>query len=421
MGRIPRLAGFGAVAVITALVLLCAPHVANASVDPHPPTGTEFLGYNITPDQPSGAGHYEWIGSYRVGGKQVWCVNYLYKAPGSGQRYKPGDTVKTKWNTPIPAEQAADISYLLLRYGDTTSKDQAAALAHLLHTWTAPIKDATGATHPTQGPDKTRLAYDSAFHYAQLPASTRTQVDAMLADAKANHGPWAGAVHAPSGAQTVGRQAKWTVRVTNAAGKGIANVPVSITATDATVSSAEASSTTVSSTTKPTTAVRTGSDGTATVDVTPTGVKPSITASFASPNQTPKAQLPLTDPRVQKIVLSGGQQRINASATATASYQGGSVTVSKVDSASHKPLAGAALELTSADRHDAAIKIDGGKLVGPDGKPVVLGTSTDGTATFTNVKAGQRICVVETKPPAGYTDNFDASAPPAVCGTIAPN
>ncbi|MBO0841190.1 MAG: hypothetical protein J2O49_10275, partial [Sciscionella sp.] len=32
-----------------------------------------------------------------------------------------------------------------------------------------------------------------------------------------------------------------------------------------------------------------------------------------------------------------------------------------------------------------------------------------------------QICVVETKPPAGYTDNFDASAPPAVCGTVPAN
>src|SRR5437879_4021576 len=88
------------------------------------------LGVEVTPAQPykGNPDPSDWIGSYLVGGKQVWCVRFAFLAPDSDEQYKPGEALKTKWGDDLSEEVAANISYLLLKYAKTTSADDAAAL-----------------------------------------------------------------------------------------------------------------------------------------------------------------------------------------------------------------------------------------------------------------------------------------------------
>ncbi|MFL6126896.1 MAG: hypothetical protein ACJ73U_45650, partial [Actinophytocola sp.] len=102
-------------------------------------TVQQGIGIATSPAQPykGNPDAADWLGSYVVNGKQAFCVQFAYLAPDSDELYQPGTPLKTKWDTDLPADVAANISYLLLRYGGTTKPDEAAALAHLLHTWTA--------------------------------------------------------------------------------------------------------------------------------------------------------------------------------------------------------------------------------------------------------------------------------------------
>lgn len=312
--------------------LLAAPGMAAAaSMHGH---GHTIHPAQATQDNPDS---YEWVGSYTVNAKQAWCVDYMYKAPDSDEKYEPGDTLETKWGTPLPVNEASQISYLLLRYGNTTNDDEATALAYWLQAWTAPATDG----HPTTGVPKKQLAYDADFHKQHLPDSARQAIDALLADAEANHGPWTAKLTAPRNGQTIGTAGTWQVQVRNAAGKGLPDVPVTLTASGATLAepdghgnsatSGSAASGTTEAAAQPAAAERettptedgkgvtltTGEDGTAEVAVTPAGKAPKVTASFASPNETPKVQQPLAA-GVQKIVLTGGEKQVTASTVGAA-------------------------------------------------------------------------------------------------------
>lgn len=426
---------------LAAALALSVPTAALADVDPTPPKPPEFHGFNLTPSQTGGAGNHEWLGSYRVGGEQVWCVNYLYKAPRGNERYEPGDTLRTKWNTPIPADRAADISYLLLRHGDTTSDTEATALAHILHSWTAPAKG-----HPTRGAPARALAYDANFHRDTMPAGARAKVDRFTAEAAANRGPWRGELTAPPGRQTIGTPANWTMKVVNAKGRGVPGVPVTFTATGGSLGAAEPEAASPADRgdgapaapqarpqpggTEPAAderapaeaagariIVKTGPDGIARVALTPRSEAPQLSATFDSPNQTPIVQQPLRE-GVQKVVLTGGEKKITVVSTGKARSPVGGVKVTKLDAATGKPIPGASLRITGPDQRGAAVRRDGGKLLGADGRPAVVQTTADGTATVRNLKAPQEICVVEAAAPAGYEQRYDERNPPAACGTI---
>ena len=89
----------------------------------------EGVGHETRPGQPYGGVQRarDWLGSYLVNGEQVWCVQFALTAPDSHEEYRPGDALKTKWGTPLPDGVAANISYLLLRYGDTRDPPGAGA------------------------------------------------------------------------------------------------------------------------------------------------------------------------------------------------------------------------------------------------------------------------------------------------------
>lgn len=390
---------FGALLLGAASLVVTAP-VAAADVD-------EAVGHLTTPSQPYAGqvGSGDWLGSYTVDGKQVFCVQFQYKAPDTDEPYQPGDELLTKWGTPLTPEIAANISYLLLRHGDTTDADEAAALAHLLHSWTsAPRSDAD--LDPSLGFKE--IAYDAGYHLEKLPAGAQEAVERLSADAETNRGPWTAEASAPEEEQVVGTPAAWTVSVANANGTGVPDVPVTVQLTDATVDG------------KDTATVETDAEGMATVEVTPTGPEPKLSSTLQAPADRPYVQNPV-DTDTQRVVATGGEAELSAAAETTARNQPGTVKVVKVDSRSGAGIAGVALRVTGPDKAAPATGQDGEPLVGADGKPVVVTTEgSDGAVSVPDLAAPQEICIVEVGPPAGYDDGFDSANPPTACGEVAP-
>jgi hypothetical protein len=399
MGRRVRL--LAASVVLSGLGLLLYGGMASAA----PQEGT---GIHITPAQPylHNPDPSDWLGSYIVGGKQVFCVRFAFLAPDSNQQYQPGQALMTKWGTALPADIAADISFLLLRYGDTKNADEAAALAHLLHSWTA-APQTPDQLLPSN--DFRHIAYDADFHLTRMPASTRAAVERLRTDATTNHGPWTTAVTAPKTPQIIGRPANWTITVHNAAGNGLAGVPVTVTVTDGTLAGGK----TTNTLTTPNNA------GPLTVAVTPTGPNPSVRISLASPADQPTVQEAI-QLDVQRIVSTGGEKQLTATATTTAKNAPGSVKISKTNEKTGAAITGVSLRLTGSDKTSPALDQNGKTILGTDGTPAVLVTGADGTATLDNLQTPQDICLVEVSPPPGFDKSFDPAAPPSACGTVTP-
>ncbi|MBE8517555.1 hypothetical protein ILP97_08570 [Amycolatopsis sp. H6(2020)] len=364
-----------------------------------------------------------WLGSYVVGGQQVFCVSFLLKAPNTDEQYKPGDELLTKWGTKLPADQAANISYLLLRYGDTKNADEATALAHLLHSWTAAPRTPADL-EPSLPKDK--MAYDAPAHLKFMREhdlqAAADAVERLKTDAETNRGPWTASMTTPKGDQHLGEAAEWTATVKNAHGKGVPGVAVKLTATAATLDGEKADS--AAGNASPQAAakdvtLKTGADGTVTVKLTPTGDKPKLAASLTAPADRPYVRLPI-DTAVQRVVSTGGEKELTAQGVVNVAKPG-KVQVTKTDATTGQGVGGAVLRITGKDKTSAALGQDGKPLTGADGKPAVVTTDgKTGGVTVENLRAPQEICVVEASPPPGYTNAFDPKNPPSACGTVQP-
>lgn len=273
-------------------------------------TVQQGIGHLTTPAQPY-AGNpdgSDWLGSYVVNGKQVFCVQFAHLAPDSDELYQPGMELRTKWDTALPKDVAADISYLLLRYGDTKVPDEAAALAHLLHSWTA------GPQNPDQllpSNDFRHIAYNAQHHLDLLPATAKAAVQRLTTDAAAKRGPWTTAVVVPTAPQTIGVAGEWGVTLKNAAGQGVAKVPVTVNAVDATF--LDEAGRPVS-----TGVVNTGTADTLVLKVTPTGTSPKIDIKLMSPADVPIVQQTI-QADTQRLVSTGGEKELTATGQTTAS------------------------------------------------------------------------------------------------------
>jgi len=404
------LTGLVAAALLGALsVTVGAPAASAAS--------QEGIGHAVEPGQ-AGTGGRNWLGSYVVGGQQVFCVSFQLKAPDTDEVYKPGDELLTKWGTKLPADQAANISYLLLRYGDTKKPDEAAALAHLLHSWTSAPR--TPADLDASLP-AAKLGYDAPFHLKGLPAGAQAAVEKLKTEAETNRGPWTASVTTPEGDQHLGEPAEWTVTVKNAKGKGVPDVPVKLTATAATVgedAAATAGNASPQAAARDVT-LKTAADGTVRVKLTPAGEQPKLVASLAAPADRPYVRAPV-DTAKQRVVSTGGEKELTAQGV-VALTKPGQVKVTKTDANTGKGVGGAVLRITGKDKTSAALGQDGKPLTGADGKPAVVTTDgATGGVTVENLRAPQEICVVEAGPPPGYTNAYDPKNPPSACGTVKP-
>ncbi|WP_414939855.1 SpaA isopeptide-forming pilin-related protein [Amycolatopsis sp. cmx-11-51] len=410
---------------LTSLIATCLLGALSTTVAATPASADpkQGVGHAVTPGQPFG-GHdqaSDWLGSYVVNGKHVFCVSFQQKAPDTNEEYKPGDELLDKWGQKLPEDIAANISYLLLRYGGTQDNAEAAALAHLLHSWTAkPRSDAD--TNPELPSNK--IGYKIQDHLDKLKAqhpAAATAVVKLTKDAEANRGPWTTAIAPPKEDQHIGTAGEWTISVKNAKGKGISGVPVKLTPSNATVEGGETTKPASTSTAKAEKAatVKTGEDGTLTVKVTPTGDQPKLASTLSAPADRPYVQFPV-DTGVQKVVSTGGEKELKAQGVAVVSKPG-KVQVTKVDTKTEKGIAGAALRITAKDKTTAAVGHDGKPLNGADGKPAVVTTEGEtGTVTVENLRTPQEICVVEVSAPPGYTNAFDPKNPPSACGEVKP-
>ena len=297
----------------------------------------------------------------------------------------------------------------------------AAALAHLLHSWTS--KPRSGADLDKNLPAD-KIGYDIQGHLDKLKAQhsdAATAVEKLTKDAEANRGPWTTAIAPPKEDQHIGTAGEWTISVKNAKGKGVSGVPVQLTPSNATVESGESTKPASTSTAKAAkaTTVKTGEDGTVTVKVTPTGEQPKLASSLSAPADRPYVQFPV-ETGVQKVVSTGGEKELKAQGVAVVSKPG-KVQVTKVDAKTDKGIAGAALRITAKDKTTAAVGHDGKPLNGADGKPAVVTTEGEnGTVVVENLRTPQEICVVEVNAPPGYTNAFDPKNPPSACGEVKP-
>ncbi|MEV6827352.1 hypothetical protein [Amycolatopsis sp. NPDC051102] len=380
----------------------------------------EGAGHRVGGQQ--GSGHEVWLGSYVVGGQQVFCVSFLLRAPDTDEQYKPGDELLTKWGTKLPADQAANISYLLLRYGDTKNADEATALAHLLHSWTAAPRTPADLD-PGLPADK--IAYDAPGHLHfmrdHFPAAADA-VERLQTDAETNRGPWTASVTTPKGDSHLGEAAEWTATVKNAHGEGVEGVAVKLTATAATLDGEKADSTAGNASPQAAAkevTLKTGADGTVRVKLTPTGDKPKLVASLTAPADRPYVRLPV-DTTAQRVVSTGGEKELTAQGVVNVAKPG-QVQVTKTDATTGQGVGGAVLRITGKDKTSAALGQDGKPLTGADGKPAVVTTDgKTGSVTVEGLRAPQEICVVEASPPPGYTNAFDPQNPPSACGTVKP-
>ncbi|APU12845.1 MULTISPECIES: collagen binding domain-containing protein [Actinoalloteichus] len=417
-------AGLAGISMLTAIGLAAVPGTAVAQVE-------EGLGYRTAPQPYDGKPQdYDWVGSYLWNGEHVWCVQYAFRAPDSSEEYVDGDDLLTKWGDPLAPEIASNISYLLLRYSGTESDDESAALAHLMHTWTAsPRTDAD--LDPSNG--YTTIGYDVDFHYNELPESTRAVIDHMQTDAEINRGPWTVDLTAPEGDQIIGTADSWQIEVLNTASEGVGGIPVEIQLTDAELAEPEIvepprtvllqeedlegdeDGTT-------TQYLNTPEDGSPLVfDVIPTGPNPSVVANVQTPAAQPQVRVPPdASNNVQRVVTTGGEDTVTVEAALEARTAPGIVEVSKVDAATGLAVADVSLRITGADETTPAIRQDGEPLVGEDGEALVVVTDADGIAVIEDLQTPQEICLVETAAPPGYEEQFDPDNPPTVCGTVEP-
>lgn len=387
-----------AVAMVSGLALLTVPATATAA-------GVKGIGHNASGLQPNATPGSEWHGSYIWQDKQVWCVQYALPAPDSGVGYREGDELLTKAGKKLDAGVAANISYLLLRYSTTKSPEEAAALAHLLHSWTS-VPDGAVRLDTT---DPKFLAYDAPFYAARLPQPVLDAVARLKADAETNRGPWTLSATAPKEPLIIGSESSWTLALVKANDKGVTNAPINFTLTDATLADGKTSGT-----------ATTGADGQpATVKIIATGPKPSIAAVADSPADKPVVHFPIQTDNMQRMVTTGGEKKLNASANGQAKTAPGAVKITKIDSETKKAISGVALRVTAKDQTTAAKKQDDTDLVGTDGKPLVLQTGPDGTVEVPDLRTPQEICLVEVAAPKGYEEFFDPKAPPSACGTLA--
>ncbi|MEU4743512.1 hypothetical protein AB0G02_24035, partial [Actinosynnema sp. NPDC023658] len=396
-----RLAG---AVLATGVALLAVPGAAGAQPQVERGSGyeTDAQGYA---GKPAGG---DWLGSYKWRGQQVWCVQYSLLAPDSNVAYREGDELLSKGGARLRDDVAGSISYLLLRYANTQSADESAALAHLLHTWTA-YEDPANKISLAPTSDYKHIAYNADFHFKQLARFGQAQqaVGRLEAEAAANRGPWAAKVSAPADEQVIGTPDTWVVDVTKGDGGQVAGAPVTVELTDATLETGEAAA-----------ELTTSTDGKSlAVQVVPTGPNPSLTVKLDSPADRPKVHIPADD-NMQRIVTTGGEKKLSANASTTAKTAPGVVKVAKTDAETGKAIAGVALKVTAADGTAPAKRQDDTALTGPEGTPVVLQTAADGTVQVPDLRTPQEVCVIEVAPAKGYQEFFDPSAPPKVCGTV---
>jgi Prealbumin-like fold domain len=340
------LAGLGAVLLVAGVALVAAPSPAAAEV-------VHGLGWSGTV-----AGWSSWYGSYGMGDLgTAWCIDHGSAAPDAAFGYVPVDLSE------VPADTQAAMAWALGATGADPDRVGAAALMLVLH-------DLMGAVYPAGPLDVDTLdpAVLSGFDGAEAEVVARAR--AVKADALAHaavRGPLAMTAEAPG--VEPGSPGMLTVAVSDAGGRGVAGVPVHVTATGASLTASPDGVT--------------DAGGRATFPFTAGGAESRFSATGIAPDPTLHAYASSSTP-AQRVATP---HVVTLEASAGFAPPPSTITVHKTgDADAYLPVGGARFEVRAAGVAEPV-----GSLV----------TADDGTTEALPVAPGAYE-VAEVEPPPGY-------------------
>ncbi|MEO3976918.1 SpaA isopeptide-forming pilin-related protein [Streptomyces sp. CAU 1734] len=277
-------------------------------------------GYSI-PDS-TGAPDSSHIGAYKVPGADgvAYCADPELAGPDAAGGYGAAQAV-TSWTSKATgrsasAENLARAAYVLGKYGQTTSDEQAAAVDAVVYTYLE-----AGTTYAL--PDGKRAL--ERLGYSNVPPSAKKWATGYLNEAARFAGPYKINIKPAGGPLQPGVKTPVTLDVTSAAGHKVPGVVLDLDVTGAT---ADARS------------VTTNADGVATAALNP--AKDGTVSLKALAKTLPAAQLrSLTpnDAKAQRLLVAGGVSSAQAEVQLKAESPEGGVTVTKTAADTRKPLA----------------------------------------------------------------------------------
>ncbi|WP_274036379.1 SpaA isopeptide-forming pilin-related protein [Streptomyces sp. MMBL 11-1] len=305
-------------AVALGASILLAPHASAA--DKWGP------GYLI-PDS-SGNPDTSHIGGYKVTGVDglAYCGDPELAGPDAAGGYGAPQPV-TAWTSKATGKSAspedlARAAYVLSKYGQTASDEQAAAVDAVLYTYLE-----AGSTYAL--PDGKRAL--ERLGYPNVSPGAKKWATGYLNEAKLFAGPYKVNIQPVDGPLKAGQKASVTLDVTAASGRKVPGVQLDLDVSGAAAGAAS---------------VTTNADGVATATITPAkDGKVDFKALAKSLPATQLRALAPNDAKAQRLLLAGGSSSAEAEVQLTAEGLEGGLTVTKTASDTKKPLAGVQFEV----------------------------------------------------------------------------
>ncbi|WP_329020693.1 SpaA isopeptide-forming pilin-related protein [Streptomyces sp. NBC_01601] len=286
-------------------------------------------GYQI-PDS-TGTADASHIGGYNVTGTGAlaYCGDPELAGPEAAGGYGPAQTI-TAWTSKTTgnaasAEDLARASYVLSKYGQTTTDDQAAAVDAVVYTYL----DA-GSTYALPNGKRAleRLAYPNVAPSAKKWAIGYLNEAAMFA------GPYTINIKPTDGPLKAGKKTVVTLDVTAASGHKVPGITLDLTVTGASAGTAN---------------VVTNADGLATTTITP--AKDGTVDLKALAKSLPATNLRAVSPnnaKAQRLLLAGGTSSAEAQVHLKVERPHGTLTVTKTAAGTNTPLSGVEFEVKDA-------------------------------------------------------------------------
>ena len=324
-------------------------------------------------------GFSEWYGSYSFPGIGVaFCLDHGMASPDTDFGYR------RLANSPFSGDKAKRLAFLAYKYGRTTDPETAVAVKLVVHTEQL-------AQYPFGRLDvRTLTAEQIAFPGVGTDQRIIDRARAIYADlAHAFSGPYRLGIDLPDRMPADGRM-RVNVLLVDAGARPIPGMAVTVTLTNATVSTLR---------------LTTGADGRATSPVIARSVYQAVTASGSAtaPSPVPVVYAPTTG-TAQRILMSGSLAVLGTDVTGSATVphlpRMLSVTVNKTgDATAFFPVDGAVFRLTAGT---------------PTGRALTPNvTVAGGTAKLPSVDTAgvSAVWLVEVSPPPGYLAAPPVSVP----------
>ncbi|MCX4783952.1 MSCRAMM family protein [Streptomyces sp. NBC_01264] len=268
------------------------------------------------------------IGAYGAPGHTLpgvdglaYCADPELAGPDAASGYGPARPTST-WTSKATgktasAEDVARAAYVLGKYGQTTSDEQAAAVDAVVYTYLE-----AGSTYAL--PNGKRAL--ERLGYPNVSPDAKKWATGYLNEAQLFAGPYKINIKPVDRPLKAGVKASVTLDVTAASGRKVPGIQLDLDVSGAAAGAAS---------------VTTNADGVATATITP--AKDGTVDFKALAKSLPATQLrALTpnDPKAQRLLLAGGSSSAEARVQLTAEGLKGGLTVTKTASDTKKPLAG---------------------------------------------------------------------------------